>query len=91
MYYSKLFRDLPMRPMDTANFWIEYVIRNGGGVLKSPALSLPAWKLALLDVYGFIIVGIIFSFIAIILVTIQIFKKKEMPNTTLKKKKTRID
>ena len=77
--------------MDTANFWIEYVIRNGGDVLKSPALSLPAWKLALLDVYGFIIFGMIFSSIAIILVIIQIFKKKEMPNTTLKKKKTRID
>ena len=80
-----------MSPMDTANFWIEYVIRNGGDVLKSPALSLPAWKLALLDVYGFIIFGMIFSSIAIILVIIQIFKKKEMPNTTLKKKKTRID
>ena len=79
-----------MSPMDTANFWIEYVIRNGGDVLKSPALLLPAWKLALLDVYGFIIFGIIFSFIAIVLVIIQIFKKKKMPNTTLKKK-TRTD
>ena len=80
-----------MSPMDTANFWIEYVIRNGGDVLKSPALSLPAWKLALLDVYCFIILGIIFSFIAIILVIIQIFKKMKIFNTILKKKKPRVD
>ena len=80
-----------MSPMDTANFWIGYVIRNGGDVIKSPALSLPAWKLALLDVYGFIIFWIIFSFIAIVLVIIQVFKKKEVPNRILKKKKTRTD
>ena len=80
-----------MSPMNTANFWIEYVIRNGGVVLKSPALSLPAWKLDLLDVYGFIILGIIFSSIAIILVMIQIIQKTIMPNIILKQKKIRID
>ncbi|KAL7293656.1 hypothetical protein TKK_0012735 [Trichogramma kaykai] len=51
IYYSKLFRDQPVSPMNNAIFWIEYVIRNGN-VLRSPALDFYWWQLALLDIYG---------------------------------------
>lgn len=48
-----------MSAMDTANFWIEYVVRHGPEILKSPALELAWWELELLDVYVFIILVII--------------------------------
>lgn len=54
-----------MSAMDTANFWIEYVARNGPNVLKSPALELSWWQLELLDIYGFIILVIIGAFLII--------------------------
>ncbi|XP_058795636.1 UDP-glucosyltransferase 2-like [Phymastichus coffea] len=60
-YYSKLFRDNPIRPMDKAAFWIEYVIRNGANVLKSPALELSFLQLSLLDVYLTILFFIIIT------------------------------
>ncbi|XP_033228018.1 UDP-glucuronosyltransferase 2B31-like [Belonocnema kinseyi] len=56
---SKLFRDRPMSPMDTATFWVEYVMRNGGDSLRSPAVNLYWWEVALLDVYGFILLNCI--------------------------------
>lgn len=51
---SARFRDRPMSAMDTAIFWLEYVVRNGPNSLRSPAMELPWWKLYLLDVYGFV-------------------------------------
>ncbi|XP_043264520.1 UDP-glucosyltransferase 2-like [Colletes gigas] len=51
---SKVFRDRPLSPMDTATYWIEYVIRNGVEPLRSPAMDLPWWKLHLLDVLAFL-------------------------------------
>ncbi|XP_023245843.1 uncharacterized protein LOC106639852 [Copidosoma floridanum] len=69
VYYSKLFRDRPMSPMDTANFWIEHVIRNGP-VLRSPALKYTWWQLALLDVYALFL----FSFILALLLATFIIR-----------------
>ncbi|KAG7207216.1 hypothetical protein KM043_008894 [Ampulex compressa] len=48
------FKDRPMSPMDTAVFWIEYVIRNGPDSLRSPAIDMPWWQLHLIDVYAFL-------------------------------------
>ncbi|CAB0034905.1 unnamed protein product [Trichogramma brassicae] len=61
-YNSRLFKDRPMSPMDTAEYWIKYVIRYGAGPLKSPALELNWWQLSMLDVYVFLL--ICFSVIA---------------------------
>uniref|UniRef100_A0A3P8TJ73 UDP-glucuronosyltransferase n=1 Tax=Amphiprion percula TaxID=161767 RepID=A0A3P8TJ73_AMPPE len=53
---SKLHRDKPMSPMDTAIFWIEYVIRNKGAAhLKSAGFSLPWYSYFCLDVAAFIV------------------------------------
>ncbi|XP_039996204.1 UDP glucuronosyltransferase 5 family, polypeptide G1 [Xiphias gladius] len=50
-HLSQLHRDKPMSPMDTAIFWIEYVIRNKGAAhLKSAGFSLPWYSYFCLDV-----------------------------------------
>ena len=41
-----------MSATETVNFWVEYIVRNGPNTLKSPALDLYWWQIALLDVYG---------------------------------------
>lgn len=38
---SKMFKDRPMSAIDTAIYWIEYVIRNGPQSLRSHAVDLP--------------------------------------------------
>ncbi|KZC13028.1 UDP-glucuronosyltransferase 1-6 [Dufourea novaeangliae] len=52
---SRSFRDRPMSAMDTAIYWIEYVIRNGPESLRSPMIGIPWWKRNLIDVLGFIV------------------------------------
>ncbi|KAM4597517.1 UDP-glucuronosyltransferase 2B31-like [Polymixia lowei] len=48
---SRLHHDQPLSPMDTATFWIEYVIRNKGAAhLRSAAFSLPWYSYHSLDV-----------------------------------------
>lgn len=58
-----------MSPMERAIFWIEYTIRNGPDVLRSPVLDYSWWQLALIDIYGFtlsiIILIITVSFIGL--------------------------
>ncbi|KAF7267598.1 hypothetical protein GWI33_019209 [Rhynchophorus ferrugineus] len=56
---SRLFHDRPMKPLETAIYWIEYVIRNKGAPdLKLAALQLPFYQLYNLDIYLFFIVSI---------------------------------
>nr|XP_018904599.1 PREDICTED: UDP-glucuronosyltransferase 2B15-like [Bemisia tabaci]XP_018904600.1 PREDICTED: UDP-glucuronosyltransferase 2B15-like [Bemisia tabaci] len=53
---SDRFKDRPMSPMDTAIYWVEYVVRHkGASYLKSQAVNLPWYKLYLLDVILFIV------------------------------------
>ena len=48
---SRLSRDLPMKPLDYAIFWIEYVIRNkGAGHLRSESYSMPWYSYHSVDV-----------------------------------------
>ncbi|XP_037540272.1 UDP-glucuronosyltransferase 1-2-like [Nematolebias whitei] len=50
-HLSQLHRDRPMSPLDTAIFWIEYVIRHKGAAhLKSAGISLPWYAYYSLDV-----------------------------------------
>ncbi|XP_075217442.1 UDP-glycosyltransferase UGT5-like isoform X4 [Lycorma delicatula] len=67
---SKLFKDRENTPLETAIYWTEYVLRHKGALhLKSPAVDLPWYQLALLDVIFvfFILMLTIFSLIYIIL------------------------
>ena len=67
-YFSDIYRDNPMKPMDTAMYWIEYVIRHKGAKhLKSPAVNLTWYQYLLLDVFG--------AALTILLIILFIFKK----------------
>lgn len=55
-----------MNPLDTAIYWIEYVVRHGSDSLRSPAMELAWWQIELLDVYLFVLFIIIFSLFLVI-------------------------
>ncbi|KAG9346604.1 hypothetical protein JZ751_006915 [Albula glossodonta] len=56
---SRLHRDWPLSPLDSATFWIEYVIRNKGTAhLRSEAYSLPWYSYHSLDVVTLLLVVI---------------------------------
>ncbi|XP_058790203.1 UDP-glucosyltransferase 2-like isoform X2 [Phymastichus coffea] len=87
-YYSKLFRDQPMSPMETAIYWIEYIIRNGDKVLRSPALELSFIQLSQLDIYGFLLIvtiSILSMLIMCVKFLINIFKNKFISTAKTKK------
>ncbi|XP_046412507.1 UDP-glucosyltransferase 2-like [Neodiprion fabricii] len=56
---SEKFLDRPLNARDTAVYWIEYILRHGGDSLRSPALKLTWWQVALLDVYGCIFTAVL--------------------------------
>ncbi|XP_049809361.1 UDP-glycosyltransferase UGT5-like [Schistocerca nitens] len=54
--FSAIFREHQERSLDTAVWWVEYVIRhNGASHLRSAALDLSWWQLLLLDVIAFVV------------------------------------
>ena len=56
---SRLFRDRPQTPLETAVFWTEYVIRHGGAPhMRSAALDLTWYQYLLLDVIAVIVLSI---------------------------------
>ncbi|XP_025153230.1 UDP-glucuronosyltransferase 2A3 isoform X2 [Harpegnathos saltator] len=65
---SRRFLDRPMNSLDTAIYWIEYIIKYGSGVLRSPALELFWWQLYLVDVIGFLMICTIAAIIIVIFV-----------------------
>ncbi|KAK9886588.1 hypothetical protein WA026_017515 [Henosepilachna vigintioctopunctata] len=55
-YHSHLLRNQPVKPLESAMFWIEHVIEHGGGPhLKPHSLKLSWYEYYLLDVYAAII------------------------------------
>ncbi|XP_032517806.2 UDP-glycosyltransferase UGT5-like [Danaus plexippus] len=62
---SRRFKDRPMTPLDTAVFWLEYVIRNNGAeFMKNPTRNLNWFSFYMLDVYALFLL-IVFLFIMI--------------------------
>lgn len=82
---SRRFKDRPMSALDTAIFWIEYVIRNNGAdYMKNPALSMSWIESNMLDVYGFVIlVDLVIIYVFIKMVKFLLGKK----SVTEKKKR----
>lgn len=75
MFYSKVFRDQPISPEKKAVFWVEYVVRYGGDILKSPALEFSWVQLQLLDIYGFILL-VLATVIGAGILTLKLLIKK---------------
>lgn len=64
-----LFRDRPQHPLDTAIFWVEYVIRHKGAKhMQSPAAYLPWYQYHSVDVIAFylIVFWIVFQLVKFI-------------------------
>lgn len=66
---SVIFRDRPMNGIDTAIFWIEYVLRhNGAAFMRSPGLRMSWYSYYMLDTLGILVLG--FTIVTIILFNI---------------------
>ncbi|XP_001601674.2 UDP-glucuronosyltransferase 2C1-like [Nasonia vitripennis] len=82
--YSRLFRDRPQKTIDTANYWIEYVIRNGKNSLRSATMDFTWWQIYLLDVYAVTVLGIsmfLYFLIGIIKIFVRLFNLKNNKKT----------
>lgn len=63
---SQIFRDRPMKPLQSAVYWIEYVIRyDGAKHMQSPAVHMNVFQKSSLDV--------IFVLIIIFYICVEIF------------------
>jgi glucuronosyltransferase len=82
---SDIFRNNPVDPLESAVFWIEYVIKYKGAYhLKSTAINLNWYQYLLLDVFGTIAIAV---FLAIYLVKkILIFIARKIFKGQKKKK-----
>lgn len=86
---ARIFRDNPIHPMDTAIFYIEYVMRHKGAkYLKSAAVELYWYQHLLLDVLS-LWCAIIFSVIAAIFVCLNVLQKAMRKNEVRKSKSKR--
>lgn len=87
---SKQYLDRPRNAQETAVFWIEYVLKHGAEALRSPAVYLSWWQLALLDVYGTIFAAVLLLLYIVKLLLSALFSMIYFSNKkseTLKKKK----
>lgn len=64
-----------MNPGNEAVYWIEYVIRNGGESLRSPAVNMYWYQVELLDVYGFLFSCILLIICLIFIIVNAILKR----------------
>ena len=71
---SRRFLDQPLSSLDTAIYWIEYVVKYGSDVLRSPAVDLTWWQLSLIDVYAFILICVTIIVIAVVFIARFILK-----------------
>ncbi|CAH1987225.1 unnamed protein product [Acanthoscelides obtectus] len=54
---SEIYRDRPLSPLDTAIYWVEYVLRHKGAhFMKTAAVHMPWYQYYLIDVIGFLVI-----------------------------------
>ncbi|KAK5645033.1 hypothetical protein RI129_006333 [Pyrocoelia pectoralis] len=87
---SKILHDQPMKPIDRAMYWIEYVLRhNGAPHLRTSALNLHWFQVLCLDVIVFIVIVVfivIFAICKVINITCRKGPKKLKLQSKAKKK-----
>ncbi|XP_026819764.1 UDP-glucuronosyltransferase 1-7-like [Rhopalosiphum maidis] len=72
---SSIFRDRPMSALDTAVYWVEYVIRHKGAHhLRSAAVDLTWYQYYLLDVIVFLIIIVLFFICILYFITKRIMR-----------------
>ncbi|XP_972349.3 UDP-glycosyltransferase UGT5-like isoform X1 [Tribolium castaneum] len=74
---SKIMKDRPIKPLDNAIYWIEYVIRHQGAPhLRYPGMDLNWFQRNLLDVGAFATIALLLILALIRLIVKLIFNKK---------------
>lgn len=79
---STLFKDRPQSAMDTAIYWVEYVIKHKGAPhLRTVGSDLRWYEYFLLDVVmvfiGIVLVAVFLIYCAIMFIYETLFRKKE--------------
>ncbi|XP_030081391.1 UDP-glucuronosyltransferase 2B15-like [Drosophila hydei] len=75
---SRIFRDRPLSAMDTAMFWIDYVIKHRGAPhMVSEGLNLPWYQFYLLDIAGIALALISLPILALLLLCRQLRSAKK--------------
>ncbi|EDW56595.1 UDP-glucuronosyltransferase 2C1 [Drosophila sechellia] len=83
---SRIFRDRPLGAMDTAMYWINYVIEHRGAPhLVAAGVHLPWYQFYLLDIVGLALAVILLPIVALILIC----RRSSKPKSTPTKKKTK--
>ncbi|XP_015247245.1 PREDICTED: UDP-glucuronosyltransferase 2C1-like [Cyprinodon variegatus] len=86
---SRLHRDQPMKPIDTALFWIEFVMRHKGAAhLKTESYKLPWYSYYSVDVVLFLLFAVALIMFLIARAFRLIFPPKCRKEKTNKRKKT---
>lgn len=89
---SRRFQDRPLNAIDTAMFWIEYVVRyKGAPFMKNPASRLNWVAYNMLDIYAFLFGSftIYVSIFFLILVAVKGLVNKNQSNKVSSKKKVK--
>ncbi|XP_049939921.1 UDP-glucosyltransferase 2-like isoform X1 [Schistocerca serialis cubense] len=87
---SQLFHDQPQQPLERAIFWTEYVLRHGGAThLRSAALDLYWWQLALLDVAAAVAVCTLVPVLLCLFVVRRCRRRHATPEVRAESKKKR--
>ncbi|KAH8348067.1 hypothetical protein KR084_003641, partial [Drosophila pseudotakahashii] len=77
---SKVFRDRPLKAMDTAMYWINYVIEHRGAPhLVAAGVELPRYQFYLLDIMGLALALVLLPIAALILIWRRSFSKSKSP------------
>lgn len=84
---SEQFLDRPLTPLDTAIYWIEYVIKHGENALRSPAMDLRWWQLEMLDVAAILLlVAVIIGAVLIVVLRYLFSLANPILDVSVKKK-----
>lgn len=80
------FQDRPMTALDTAVFWVEYVIRNNGAnFIKNPANTLSWYAYYMLDILGLLLsIMLMLAFVVVKLFTYLLRKKSVISTKKIK-------
>ncbi|XP_049767863.1 UDP-glycosyltransferase UGT5-like [Schistocerca cancellata] len=91
---SVVFHDRPQKPLDTAVYWVEYVLRHGGAAhMRSASLDLSWYQYLLLDVAAVALAALFLALSAVTLITTAVFRRitKNGSVAQTKKKHTKDD
>lgn len=85
---SRRFKDRPMSALDTAMFWIEYVIRNKGAeYMKNPARKMSWFASSMIDVYATILLASIIGIAVLVKIIKSLLSLLSFNKVEINKKK----